>query len=138
MELGLVTQEDLKKRSNSDCDVLILDLRREPRHVPVVSVTVCDATGQVSCVGSIHPIPNVSEHGLAVSGIDAQEGDTRRILVLGDDFGEVAPFEFQAVCRWTRRGASHEQPMAGFEITNISQKDSERLSDFIARFTCSL
>ncbi len=100
-------------------------------------MTICRIRKRAA-LGAFTQSRNVSEHGLAVAGIDVQEGDTRRILVLGDDFGEVAPFEFQAVCRWTRRGASHEQPMAGFEITNISQKDSERLSDFIARFTCSL
>jgi uncharacterized protein (DUF433 family) len=135
LDRGFITQDDLKNKSPSGFDVVILDLRKEARHVPAIPITICDATNQKDCAENRHVLRDISGHGLAVKGIDVQVHDIRRIILLGDDFGDVAPFEFEAECRWIRNEACDDQPLAGFEITNISQEDSERLVDFIERFT---
>jgi hypothetical protein len=135
LERGLLTREDLKNGSSSSHDLVILDLRKEPRHLPVESVSVCDATARQDCAENTYVVHDISEHGLSIRGINAHVGDVRRIVVLGDELGEVDPFEFQAECRWSRRGASDEQAAAGFKIVGIRRQDSERLVDLIERFT---
>jgi uncharacterized protein (DUF433 family) len=135
LEEGLLNSGDLKNRNASPYELVILDLRKEPRHIPDLPVTICDQGADGNCVKQRHVIENISEHGLAVKGIEVEVHDIRRIVVLGDDFGEVAPFEFEAECRWTTRDETDERIIAGFEITNISEKDLNRLVDFMEKFT---
>jgi uncharacterized protein (DUF433 family) len=132
---GLLSPSDLTNRNASPYDLVILDLRREPRRIPILPVTVCEHGSNGNAVEQRHVIENISEHGLALRGIDVQVHDIRRIVVLGDDFGEVAPFEFDAECRWTKQDDTDDRVVAGFEIMNISEDDLNRLVDFMEKFT---
>jgi uncharacterized protein (DUF433 family) len=69
--------------------------------------------------------------GVGILGITAQIGEVKTIVVLGDKFGLVAPFEFQAECRWTGTQEPHGDPCAGFRITEISDQDYGFLVDQI-------
>jgi len=67
---------------------------------------------------------------MGAAGIEAKVGQIHTLTILGDDMGEVAPFEFEALCRWTRRAPDGEL-LAGFEIVNISDDSFEELLNWI-------
>lgn len=79
--------------------------------------------------GRIH---NINQEGLGVRGIPAGIHDVKTLVVLGDEFGEVAPFEFEAVCKWVRKDRTDENSVAGFKITHISDGDFLELRKLIA------
>ncbi|MGO9568750.1 MAG: PilZ domain-containing protein [Desulfomonilaceae bacterium] len=64
-------------------------------------------------------IRDISHKGIGVLGIKAKVGDTKTLVVPGDEFGEFAAFNFDAECRWTKRDPAGEF-LAGFEISYIS------------------
>ncbi|HMK37075.1 MAG TPA: PilZ domain-containing protein [Desulfomonilaceae bacterium] len=73
---------------------------------------------------------DITEVGVGLTGIEAEVNEIKRLVVLGDPFGEAAPFEFNAKCRWTSRekdGAC----IAGFQITDIAENDLEELRKLI-------
>lgn len=78
--------------------------------------------------GRVH---NINEEGLGVRGIPVGIHDVKTLVVLGDEFGEVAPFELEAVCRWVRRDRGDEHYIAGFKITHISEDDLHELRKLI-------
>jgi uncharacterized protein (DUF433 family) len=73
--------------------------------------------------------------GVGILGSTAHIGDVKTIVVLGDKFGLVAPFEFQVECRWTGTQELHGDPFAGFRITEISDQDYGFLKEFIGHYT---
>ncbi len=107
------------------------DLRRALRNFPSVVVSVSEPG-----VGSpVYQLNDITEAGIGISGIRTQIGDIKTIVVLGDEFGLVAPFEFQAECRWTGTQDPHELPCAGFRIIKISDQDNVFLRDLMVNFT---
>jgi len=49
----------------------------------------------------------------------------KRLVVLGDDYGAVEPFEFEAQCRWVK--GEGRDCVAGFEILKISEEGLQEL-----------
>lgn len=127
LAVGLLTGTDLQARSAISQEVVVLDLRRGPRYQPSSSVSVCEG-GSTRNRFSLH---DISEHGFSASGLESRTGEIVNIVVLGDEFGEVIPFEFQAECRWSKKGSSDNETISGFEITSISQENLVLLQNFI-------
>ncbi|MBI5249335.1 MAG: PilZ domain-containing protein [Desulfomonile tiedjei] len=67
----------------------------------------------------IGTVRDVSENGVGVRGIMAEEGETKTLVIGGDEFGELASFSFQGVCKWASKDSSG-QHFSGFEISDIS------------------
>lgn len=111
-----------------------VDLRNALRNFPSVLVSVCEPGKR----GTACQLNDITESGVGISGIEAQVGDIKTIAVLGDELGQVTPFEFQAECRWTGTQEPHGLPCAGFRITKISDEDFGLLRDFIGRFTFAI
>jgi hypothetical protein len=127
-----ISEDDLKTReTDTSADSVIIDLRRLPRRKPATSVLVQDRSDP----RSTYIIRDISEQGLALVGMEAQPNVIRRIAVLGDDFGEVTPFEFEGKCRWSCLDKATKLPAAGFMIAHISPRDLHMLRDFMGRFT---
>jgi len=91
--------------------------------IPVYDIEFPEVHGRVR---------DINEEGLGVTGISAGIHDVKTLVVLGDEFGEVAPFEFEAVCRWVERDVVDGHSLAGFKITNISDYDLQELRKLIA------
>jgi hypothetical protein len=74
---------------------------------------------------------DVTEQGVGLEGIESEVNSTQAFVVLGDLFGEIVPFEFEARCRWFQKGADHRPCGGGYEITRISDKDVRELRKLI-------
>lgn len=129
---GHVTGTDIQARSAISQEVVILDLRRGPRYQPSSQVTVCEGGGSSR---SRFALQDISEHGFAARGMETRTGEILNIVILGDDFGEVVPFEFQAECRWSKMSVSESDLVSGFEITTITSENLELLRNFIRNYT---
>jgi uncharacterized protein (DUF433 family) len=128
---GLLTGTDLLARSAISQEVVVLDLRKGPRYQPSSSISVCEG-GATQNRFALH---DISEYGFAAKGIESRPGEILNIVVLGDEFGEVVPFEFQAECRWSKRGPAGNDIVSGFEIRAISTENQVLLRKFIAEYT---
>lgn len=62
---------------------------------------------------------DVSEGGIGVHGIETGVGETKTLVIAGDEFGEYSTFVLDVKCKWEAKGPDNE-PIAGFEISNIS------------------
>ncbi len=76
-------------------------------------------------------VVDVSETGVQVRGIEAELDTIREFVLLGDAYGEVPPIEFEAICRWVTRDEGMDEPLAGFQITVISDNDLLELRKMI-------
>ena len=82
-------------------------------------------------------IIDLSEVGVGVSGLEAQVGELKSLVVVPDEFLEAEPFSFEAKCRWSRMGDEDKICNAGFEITDISEGDYIQLLELLQLMTFS-
>lgn len=101
--------------------------RKNIRYSPSFSVTVVDQDNRRN--GG--RLKDISYKGLGVTGLPASIGETKSIAILGDDLGLVNPFEVIAECRWVVAEGESRKPVAGFQITHVSQRDLLWLREFI-------
>jgi hypothetical protein len=80
-------------------------------------------------------ILDISEKGLGVKGYAAKVSDVVWFEISHEDFIEIAPFSFEAECRWTKTEADPRDSLSGFRITDISDKDAEELRKLIQLLT---
>jgi hypothetical protein len=76
-------------------------------------------------------VKDVSGRGLAVIGMQASIGEDKSIAILGDDLGLISPFEVRVECRWVSIGSGNTEPVAGFQIRAISERDLVWLREFL-------
>jgi hypothetical protein len=76
-------------------------------------------------------VRDVSEKGISVEGIEADEGDIITLVILGDEFGAFSSFEFEGRCRWTVGDGNGGSCLTGFSISKISETDSQELEKLI-------
>lgn len=74
---------------------------------------------------------DITESGLGVAGVEAEPDELKILVVEGDTFCDVAPFEVEARCCWIEKDDETEEVRAGFEITDISVYDRKQLDKLI-------
>ena len=121
-------------RSFDDDQITERDSRGTLRNSPIPLVTICEAGKP----GSRYQLRDISENGIGIIGIKAQIDEMKSLAVVGDEFGEIAPFEFEAQCRWARQLEPDGGICAGFRITRMGKEDLLRLREFIQGFTFGL
>jgi uncharacterized protein (DUF433 family) len=132
LEVNAISRNDLENfGSFHDEQRTVRDSRGMPRNHPVPVVTICE----VGRPETRYLVRDVSENGIGIAGIKAQIDEVKSLAVVGDEFGEIAPFEFKAQCRWARPVEPDGSMCAGFFITTISEQDLLRLREFIQGFT---
>lgn len=72
-------------------------------------------------------VRDVSEEGLSVTGIEADVGDVKTLVILGDELGQFSPFEFEGYCRWRFADPADGTCLTGFAINKISENDLQQL-----------
>lgn len=107
--------------------------RRVQRNYALFTITIHDAD-DLKVTGTLN---DITEKGLQVSGIPAHIGGVRTFLVRSDVFTVFPPLLLTAVCKWTKPGEQWGDPVAGFEITGISQHDMQGLRSLINQLTIS-
>ena len=75
-------------------------------------------------------VRDISEMGVGTSGIEAKFCEKRTFVVICNEFVDVDPIEFDAVCRWAKQAEEGEYH-AGFEIVHISNEDLAELRKLI-------
>lgn len=128
---GLVTLEELESRNGGFSDVVFLEMRAQSRYHPTFPAAILVLTSP-SMIGKM---VNISESGIQIQGVSCQQGETKKIVVLGDDFGEISPFEFEAECCWSKNLGPQEEDTVGFRIIHISEENQRALQQFIREFT---
>ena len=119
---------ELSPRIASYVDLSSLDYLREstPKElvclVPIYEEDLQDARGSVC---------ELTEKSVGVTGIEAAVNDLKKLVIPADEFFSVSPFSFQAACRWVEQRNEGAEPVAGFEITDISDENYQRLRQLI-------
>ncbi len=127
-----VTRKDLDERMSSYDDTIdIDDVRKFPRNVPAVPITIYD-TERPDAVGTLW---DITETGVGARGIEAAVDQIKTLAIMVGKFSEFDPFEIEAKCRWVRRSRHDGELATGFEITNISEESLRRLRELISGLT---
>ena len=132
---GVMTADEVNGGSPSDAGELedVTARRTLPRNYMVVSIPIYEANDLLS-EGTII---DINENGMKIQGIKAAEGEAKSLLVQGDEFHDVYPFVFDAVCRWTKTDETTGVTAAGFEIAAISDASLDELRKLISALSIS-
>lgn len=74
---------------------------------------------------------DISHGGLGVRGLEARRGDTKTLVIPADEFFELERLRVVAVCRWASKDPSDGEPVAGFELIELSPRDVRNLRKLI-------
>ncbi len=108
-----------------------IQMRREDRHYLVVALPVYDLN-DLTVEGHVIDINRL---GLKASGIGAEVGEEKTLLIQADEFADVYPFTFDVACRWVRSDEEDGEITSGYEITGISRvglRELLKLVDLLA------
>jgi PilZ domain len=93
-------------------------------HIPI---GICDV--QTSANGVLS---NISEKGLRIAGIQATIGDVKTFEIPLDVLMQTNSLVIKAKCKWIElMGQNQKYLAAGFEITDLSERDGKTLQDFM-------
>ncbi|MBM3299649.1 MAG: PilZ domain-containing protein [Deltaproteobacteria bacterium] len=107
------------------------NIRRLQRHFVDFDLPVYEES-QPEVLGKVR---DITEEGVGIRGIEAQVDESKRLVILGDIFGEIAPFELQARCRWIRRLEPDGELVSGFQFTKITDYALQELRKLIQLIT---
>jgi hypothetical protein len=128
LQVKALRPDEVSDRMPSDSELPASPDRRQlPRRYVLFSFPVYLAD-DLSAEGLVN---DITEKGLQLSGITAGVGETLSLLIRADEFADIYPFVFDATCRWCRHASESANPVAGFEITNISEVGLEELRKLI-------
>lgn len=81
-------------------------------------------------------VVDLTEKGVQVGGIAAKVGAQKSLTIRAGGLDQrIKPCAFDAECRWVKVDSQHASPVAGFEITNITDNDLEVLLHIIKLLT---
>jgi hypothetical protein len=104
------------------------DSRRQyPRHYLALLLPICDAENPEAKGW----LTDVTERGIGIMGIRASVGEKKAFVLQPGKFSEVDEIRFEAVCHWAEGDDPDASPVAGFEISRISDRDLKELKKFI-------
>jgi hypothetical protein len=132
VQAHVIEKHEIQRRMEPGDDTADLDhMRKIPRCYPVVAIAVIDL-GDMQQEGSLK---DLTEQGIQVEGIEAEVGQTKKFLVQSDLFTGAPPFTVETCCKWIKPKNGSNLPLAGFQITSISDADLQLLRGTIELFT---
>ncbi len=102
------------------------DRPQQPRCYPFVAIPIYDRN-EPDTEGMLIA---VSESGVIVKGIRASSKEKKALIVRAEHIEDLGTFGFEAECLWTRK-ESDGQRLAGFEITDIGEKEAQQLKELL-------
>ncbi len=82
--------------------------------------------------GAVGVLRDISETGLRVAGITSNVGKATTFQIPLDMFMQANPLLIIAKCKWVEiKGIHKKYPVAGFEIIDLRERDSQILRNFI-------
>jgi hypothetical protein len=128
LDLKAVTRDTLFGEVGLDHGTSVpANIRESSRYVLDFDIPVYEV-GFPETQGRVH---DITEKGVGIRGLHHKVNDVRTLVVLGDAFGVVAPFEFRAICRWSAMDEQEGKYAAGFQIGDISESSLEELRKLI-------
>lgn len=124
----IVTVEELYATSRSDHDTAFdASMPGLPGHYLAIAVDIYE---------SKHPeikgtLSNVTEKGIAITGITARIGETKTFVIPAGDFIEADPVLLEARCQWAEEQRDTGEWLTGFDITRISKNSLNDLRRLI-------
>jgi PilZ domain len=129
VDCGTISHSELSERSALySLRTDYKEARTYPRADLAIHVPIYDlATGTVGI------LRDISEKGLRVAGIDTRVGQAVTFQLPVDAFLQAEPLLIVAECKWAKtRHKMTEYVVAGFEIIDLSVRDSNTLQNFIS------
>ena len=111
-----------------------MKIRQLPRHFTVVPVTIYDVSNP-EVKGQVR---DITRKGVGVERIATTIYEIKTLVISVDEYDGVAPFGFQAECRWVRHDPGSGLYIAGFEITKISDRSLHELLKLMRELTFTL
>ncbi len=129
----LMTVEEVygQRRSDDEDTVIIDDMSLIQRHFLTVSVPIYEM-GRPDHVGRLSEI---TERGLAISGIESRIGEIKSFVIPCRDFLKVRHVTFEAKCLWVKRHRTTRELSVGFQITKIDRRTLGHLRSLIQLLT---
>jgi uncharacterized protein (DUF433 family) len=115
------------EQSSSQGESARHERRKVSRRHPSLQIVVSDRSNE-DLSGTVK---DITDKGLAVKGIEAEIGELKTLVILGDDIGIIDPFELRAECRWVGSEGSGGEPVAGFRVSAISDQDLQSLQQLV-------
>jgi hypothetical protein len=113
---GRIPWQDIYDNLCTTYDELIPDKLRQTRRYPMPFDCPVHVADKPEVAGKVR---DISENGLGIVGIKTRMGNTKTLVIQGDEFGEYARFAFDGTCRWIAKNPDGIF-VAGFEISYIS------------------
>lgn len=128
VEAGIIEHDELYASSPAYKDTVdITHLRLHEREEVTVPLPIISSNEMEQGL-----VRDISATGLRTAGISVLPGETRGFSLPVDHFIMAEPILFEAVCKWAKgRGTDIRYVVAGWEITNISEKAQEDLNRFV-------
>ena len=125
---GYLQLEELYEAARARVESILADeLSELPRRYLAVSVPICEVgRPETQCF-----LFDITEQGLGVRGIAAEEGEMKTFEIDTRGFIEAEIIRFDALCLWVRKQDSTGEPVAGFQITNISAQSLQAFRDLV-------
>jgi hypothetical protein len=125
---GAMSADELSPRIASYADLSPLDYLRESTPQELVClVPVYEENRQ----GIRASVCELTEESVGVAGLHAAVGDVKKLVIPADEFFSISAFSFEAACRWVEQQNGSVVLIAGFEITDISDENHQRLRELI-------
>jgi PilZ domain len=126
-------EDELDRRLPTFDDTVDIDHAREfPRCYPALGLPIYD---EEDSEAEYHVV-DLTEKGVQVLGIAANVGDTKSLIIKAGGLDQkIKPCVFDAECRWVKEDHKKGLSIAGFEITDITDKDLEVLLHIIKLLT---
>ncbi len=133
IESNAVSEDNLRGRMPIfDDTVCISHERHFPRCYPALGLPIYD---KESPEVEYHVL-DLTENGVQVVDINAEVGEKRSFVIKAEGLDEsIRPCAFNAECRWVREDTEIGRSVAGFEITDMSDRDLEAERHIIALLT---
>lgn len=126
-EARAVEPNECCQGSERSDDAIIVDEKRRLERNRVAAYMAIYERQDLEIRGLVR---DITERGVGIKGIKAAQGETKTFLITPDEFVEVDPFQFEAICRWVLETPDGEYA-SGYEITDIGEKDLKELRKMI-------
>lgn len=122
-------EDELAERIPAFEDTVDINHAREfPRCYPALGLPIYDKED----LGAEYQVVDLTEQGVQVVGIRAEVGVAKTLVINAEGIDErIKPCAFDAECRWVKVDQKKARTIAGFEITNVSDKDLHVLRHII-------
>jgi uncharacterized protein (DUF433 family) len=128
---ALTWEEILNNFPNLEESVTLQLIRKNIRSYPILSVKVYEENNPQN-QGKLR---DLSETGLGITGLEASEGEKKKIVLVPDEFMDLNKMALQVICRWFRPDKEKGLHSAGFQIQELDDKNAAAIRELVQLMT---